>query len=135
MRVGLVFVGVGIAIVAAGGCGSSEGEGVVSGPALEGEIVLHNGSSREAWYAFTRRCGVAVWGEDELGPTVVLYPGQTAEWVEQEGCYDMLVLSNPRAEPRFEARYRQQLVAAEQQTAIAIADQDWTQMPGGSPSP
>ena len=135
MRVGPVLVGVGFALVAAGSCRSSGGEGVVSGPVLEGQIALHNGSSREAWYAFTRRCGVSVWGEDELGPTVVLYPGQSAEWPEEEGCYDLLVLSNPRAEPRYEARYRQQLVAAEQQTAIAIAEQDWTLMPDGSPSP
>ena len=135
MRVGFLLVGVGVAVIAAAGCGSTGMEGVVSGPGLEGQIVLHNGSSREAWYAFTRRCGVAVWGEDELGPTVVLYPGRSAEWDEQEGCYDLLVLSNPRAESRFEARYRQQLVAAEQQTAIAIADQDWTLMPDSSPSP
>jgi hypothetical protein len=133
MQVGLVLVGV--MALASAGCGSNGTEGVVSGPGLEGQIVLHNGSSREAWYVFTRRCGITVWGEDELGPAVVLYPGQTSEWVEQEGCYDLLVLSNPRVEPRFEARYLRQVVTVEQQTAVAITDQDWALLPSDFPSP
>jgi len=56
----------------------------------------------------------------------VLHPGQSAGWAERAGCYDLLVLSNPRVAPRFEARYPQQLVAAEQETAVEIADRDWT---------
>jgi hypothetical protein len=41
------------------------------------------------------------------------------------GCYDLLVLTNPRIEPRLEARYERRLVVADQQTTIAIADADW----------
>jgi hypothetical protein len=111
------------------GCGSAGAAGTTMGPELEGQIALHNGSSRDAWYAYTRRCGVAVWGEDELGPTVVLHPGQSAAWTERAGCYDLLVLTDPRVEPRFEARYPDRLVTADERTPIAIADDDWTLMP------
>ena len=90
-----------------------------------GEITLQNDSSREAWYAYTRRCGAGVWGEDELGPRVVLRPGQSAAWTETPGCYDLLVLTNPRVEPRFEARYERRQVVAEGETPVAIADEDW----------
>jgi hypothetical protein len=102
---------------------------------MEGRVALHNQSSRDAWYAFTRRCGVAVWGEDELGPTVVLHPGGSADWSEQEGCYDILVLTDLRLEPRYRAEYPHRLVAARQQTAVAIADEDWTLVPDGTASP
>src|SRR5262245_11585639 len=71
----------------------------------EGPIARRTGALREAWYASTRRCGVRVWGEDELGPRVVVRPGQSATWSEMAGCYDLLVLTNPRVEPLFEARY------------------------------
>jgi hypothetical protein len=117
-----------LAVVGVTSCGATGPGGSVTGPELEGRIALHNGSTRDAWYAFTRRCGVAVWGEDELGPSVVLRPGQSAAWTERAGCYDLLVLSNPRVEPQFEAQYQQRLVVADQQTAIAIADQDWSPM-------
>jgi hypothetical protein len=130
LRSGVVW-----ALVASSGCGSAGIGGIVTGPEAEGQIALHNSSLREAWYAFTRLCGVAVWGEDELGPTVVLRPGQSAAWTERAGCYDLLVLSNPRVEPRFEARYQQQLVAADQQTAVAIADADWIPMVNHPGSP
>jgi hypothetical protein len=134
MRVGLVFGGLVFAVVPASGCGSGGTAGVVTGPELEGQIALHNDSSRDAWYAFTRRCGAVVWGQDELGPTVVLHPGQSAVWTEQAGCYDLLVLTDLRVEPRFQAEYQRRLVAADAQTAVAIADADWTLMPGGPPS-
>jgi hypothetical protein len=135
MRIGLVVIAAAVVVAGAGGCGAPGTEGVVTGPELEGRIALHNGSSRDAWYAFTRRCGVAVWGEDELGPTVVLHPGQSADWSEQEGCYDVLVLTDLRLEPRYRAEYPRRLVAARQQMAVAIADPDWAPMPVGTASP
>jgi hypothetical protein len=55
----------------------------------------------------------------------VLHPGQSAAWRETVGCYDLLVLTNPRIEPRLEARYERRLVVADQQTTIAIDDADW----------
>ena len=94
-------------------------------PKAKGRSPCTTARSREAWYAYTRRCGVRVWGEDELGPRVVLHPGQSAAWPETAGCYDLLVLTNPRIEPRFEARYERRQVVADQQTTIAIADADW----------
>ena len=135
MRVGLVLFGVVFAAATASGCGSGGMEGIVAGPELEGRIALRNDSSRHVWYAFTRRCGVAVWGEDELGPTVVLHPGQSATWSEQAGCYDLLVLTDLRVEPRYQAEYQRRRVAAGEQTAVAIADADWTLTPGGPASP
>jgi hypothetical protein len=135
MRVGLALFGVGLAALAASGCGSDGISGVITGPELDGRIALHNDSSRDAWYAFTRRCGVVVWGEDELGPTVVLHPGQSATWSEQAGCYDLLVLTDLRLTPRFQAEYQRRLVTADEQTAVVIADADWTLMPGGPPTP
>ena len=60
-----------------------------------------------------------------MGPTIVVRPGQSAGWVETAGCYDLLVLTNPRVDPRFEARYERRLVVADQQTTVAIADADW----------
>ena len=134
MRVGHVLGGV-LAMAAASGCGSSGTVGVVNGPAQEGRIALHNGSSRDAWYAFTRRCGVVVWGPDELGPTVVLRPGRSAVWTELAGCYDLLVVTDLRVEPRFQAEYQHRVVAADEQTAVDIAEADWALMPGGPPSP
>ena len=134
MRVGLVLVAVVVA-AGGGGCGAGGAGGTVTSPAPTGQLALHNGSSRDAWYVFTRQCGAEVWGEDELGPMTVLRPGQSAAWVKRAGCYDLLVLSNPRVRPRFEARYPQQLVAAEQQTAIDLADQDWAPLAEGTYPP
>jgi hypothetical protein len=135
MRADLLLLAEVVLVLTASGCTGGGTSGVVTGPAPEGRIALHNGSSREAWYAFTRRCGVAVWGEDELGPTVVLRPGQSAEWSEQEGCYDLLVLTDLRVTPRYQAVYQRRLVAAQQQTAVAIADADWSEMPAGRSAP
>ena len=126
-----------VALLSLGGCRSDGLTGAATEPEGEGQIALRNDSSREAWYAYSRRCGVSVWGEDELGPTVVLHPGQSAAWTEVVGCYDLLVLTNPRVEPRYEARYRGQ-VEADQATAIAIADTDWgpsTSPPSPPPGP
>jgi hypothetical protein len=135
MRVGLVLVAmVGVAVRVTG-CGAPGPGATVTNPEPDGQIALRNGSSRDAWYVFTRRCGAEVWGEDELGPMTVLHPGQSAAWTEQTGCYDLLVLSNPRIVPRFEARYPQQLVAAEQQTAIDLADPDWSPLAEGAYPP
>ena len=134
MRVGQVLAVV-LAVVAAAGCGSGGSVGIVNGPEPEGRFALHNVSSRDAWYAFTRPCGVVVWGQDELGPTVVLHPGRSAAWTELAGCYDLLVLTDLRVEPRFQAEYQHRLVAADDQTTVDIAEADWTLMPGGPPSP
>ncbi|HET7241048.1 MAG TPA: hypothetical protein VFI77_07805 [Gemmatimonadales bacterium] len=114
-----------LALLSLGSCRSHGLTGAATEPEGEGQIALRNDSSREAWYAYTRRCGVSVWGEDELGPRVVLHPGQSTAWTEVVGCYDLLVLTNPRAEPRYEARYRRRQVVADQATGIAIADIDW----------
>jgi hypothetical protein len=133
MRVGLILVAA--VVAASGGCGAGGAGGTVTGPEPSGRIALHNGSSRDAWYVFTRQCGAAAWGEDELGPMTVLRSGQSAAWAERAGCYDLLVLSNPRVLPRFEARYPQQLVAAEQQTVIDLADPDWAPMAEGAYPP
>jgi len=139
MRVGFLIVGLLFVAVPAAGCAAGGDGGIVSGEDSEGRMALYNTSSRDAWYAFTRQCGAAVWGEDELGPAVVVHPGQSAAWRERVGCYDLLVLSNPRVAPRFEARYPQQLVAPGRQTGVTLADQDWTPLavdaypPGPSP--
>jgi hypothetical protein len=117
------------------GCGADGAGGIGTAPEGEGRIALHNRSVRDAWYAYTRRCGVAVWGEDELGPAVVVRSGQSAAWSEQAGCYDLLVLTNPRVAPRYEARYDRRLVTAGQQTAVAIADDDWTEWAHDSTAP
>ncbi len=122
---GLVPCTLVVALLALSGCRSAGTDGTATAPEGEGQIALNNDSLWEAWYAFTRRCGARVWGEDELGPRVVLHPGQSAAWPETAGCYDLLVLTNPRIEPRFEARYERRLVVADQQTIIAIADADW----------
>ena len=114
-----------MAFLALNGCRSVGTEGAATGPGGEGQIALNNDSLREAWYAYTRRCGASAWGEDELGPRIVLRPGQSTAWPETAGCYDLLVLTNPRVEPRFEARYDRREVVADQQTTIAIADTDW----------
>ena len=113
-----------LALLILGAC-RAEGLPGAAEPEGEGRIALQNGSSREAWYAYSRRCGGRTWGEDELGPRVVLRPGQAAVWSEAAGCYDLLVLTNPRVEPRYEARYARRQVVAEQETAVAIADTDW----------
>ena len=127
-----------LALLSLGGCRSGGLTGAVTEPEGEGQIALRNGSTREAWFAYTRRCGVSIWGEDELGPRVVLRPGQSAAWTEVVGCYDLLVLTNPRIEPHYEARYRRREVVADQATAIAIADADWgpsTAAPSPPPGP
>ncbi len=126
------------ALVALGACNSDGLSGSTTEPSGEGQIALRNGSHREAWYAYTRRCGVRGWGEDELGPRVVLHPGQSAAWIEVAGCYDLLVLTNPRVEPRYEARYQGRQVVPDQEMAIAIADTDWgpsTADPASAPGP
>ena len=97
---GLVPCTLVVTLLALSGCRSAGTDGATTAPVGEGQIALNNGSLREAWYAYTRRCGVRVWGEDELGPRVVLHPGQSAAWPETVGCYDLLVLTNPRIEPR-----------------------------------
>jgi hypothetical protein len=117
------------------GCRSADQVGAATAPEGEGQIALHNGSSQAAWYAYTRRCGLRVWGEDELGPSVVVRPGQSAAWVETAGCYDLLLLTNPRVDPRFEARYERRLVVADQQTTVVIADADWGPSSAAPPSP
>ena len=117
------------------GCGSNGVGGATIEPSGEGRIGLHNESSREAWYAYTRRCGDRDWGEDELGPRLVVRPGQSAEWVETAGCYDLLVLTNPRVAPRYEARYERRQVLADEETAVAIADIDWSPGADVDPSP
>jgi hypothetical protein len=132
---GRALLGIVLMAVGASGCGGSGTGAVVTGPELPGRIALRNGSSRDAWYAFTRRCDAVVWGEDELGPTVVLHPGQAAEWSEEAGCYDLLVLTNLRVEPKFQAEYHDRLISADERTAVTIAEADWTPMPGGPPSP
>jgi hypothetical protein len=114
-----------LALLLLNGCGAADQQGTAAAPEGEGQIALHNGSSQAAWYAYTRRCGVRVWGEDELGPSVVVGPGQSAAWAETAGCYDLLLLTNPRVDPRFEARYERRLVVADQQTTVIIADADW----------
>lgn len=133
----LVFSTMVLALPLVGACRSGGVPGAV-GPEGQGRLELRNASSREAWYAYTRRCGARVWGEDELGPRVVLRPGQRAEWAEMAGCYDLLVLTNPRVEPRYEARYGRRQVVADQETAVAIADDDWgpgDAVPASPPGP
>ena len=132
---GLVPCTLVVTLLALSGCRSAGTDGATTAPVGEGQIALNNGSLREAWYAYTRRCGVRVWGEDELGPRVVLHPGQSAAWPETAGCYDLLVLTNPRIEPRLEARYERRLVVADQQTTIAIADADWAPSAAAPASP
>ena len=122
---GLVFSTTVVAFLSLTAC-RTDGLAGAAEPVGQGEIALQNDSSREAWYAYTRRCGVGVWGEDELGPRVVLRPGQSAGWTETPGCYDLLVLTNPRVEPRFEARYERRQVVADETTPVAIADDDWS---------
>ena len=127
-----------LALLVPGACRSDGLTGAATEPDGKGQIALRNDSSREAWYAYTRRCGVSGWGEDELGPRVVLHPRQSAAWTEVVGCYDLLVLTNPRVEPRYEARYQRRQVVADQATAIAIADTDWgpsTATPPPAPGP
>jgi hypothetical protein len=121
---GLMSSTMAVAVLTLSAC--SDGlAGAVVEPEGRGQIALQNGSSREAWYAYTRRCGARLWGEDELGPRLVLRPGQSATWTETAGCYDLLVLTNPRVEPRYEARYQRRQVMADRETPIAIAEADW----------
>jgi hypothetical protein len=122
---GLVSSMMAVALLTLSACRSDGLSGAAAEAEGQGQIALQNDSSREAWYAYTRRCGVGVWGEDELGPRVVLRPGQSATWTERAGCYDLLVLTNPRVVPRYEARYERRQVVADQGTPVAIADADW----------
>jgi hypothetical protein len=122
---GLMSSTMAVAVLTLSACQADGLAGAVVEPEGRGQIVLQNASSREAWYAYTRRCGVTVWGEDELGPRLVLRPGQSAAWTETAGCYDLLLLTNPRVEPRYEARYERRQVVADRETSIAIAEDDW----------
>ena len=133
-RAALVTSTLALALQAVCAC-RTEGLPGAAEPDGEGQIALRNRSSREAWYAYSRRCGARTWGEDELGPRLVLRPGQSAAWGEAPGCYDLLVLTNPRVEPRYEARYPRRQVAAEQETAVAIADADWGPSDGAPAAP
>ncbi len=80
------------------GCGGGDddngGTGPGPGPEVTAGFSITNGSTREAWYMYSRACGTEDWGEDELGSANILYPGESVSWEESAGCYDLLALSS-----------------------------------------
>lgn len=115
-----------VLLALAGGCAGEGTEGTSTGPPSPTGFSVRNGSAREAWYLYSRACGTASWGEDELGSANVLVPGESVTWSERAGCYDLLALTDRRNQPRYQARFNGQRVAANQLTSVVIADDDWT---------
>jgi hypothetical protein len=119
---GLVLLGL------AGACGAGEtAEGTTTGPRSPTGFSVRNGSTREVWYLYSRVCGTASWGEDELGSANVLIPGESVTWSERAGCYDLLALTEPRHHPRYQARFDGQRVTSNQLTSLVLIEEDWTE--------
>ena len=117
-----------VLIALAGACDAGAGtEGSSIGPPSPTGFSVRNGSAREVWYLYSRACGAAAWGEDELGSANVLVPGESVTWSERAGCYDLLALTERRSQPRYQARYEGLRVTANRLTGLAIADEDWTE--------
>jgi hypothetical protein len=125
----LAAAGLGILAVAATGCGGDSGSddsGTGPGPAVVSGFEIVNASEREAWYMYSRACGTQDWGEDELGAANILYPGESVNWEENAGCYDVLALTSLGETPRYQELYEGRSVSAGEATEIDISDDDWT---------
>jgi hypothetical protein len=123
----LAVAGLSALAVATAGCGGGDDDGGTGpGPAVAAGFSVSNGSDREAWYVYSRRCGTEDWGEDELGPANILYPGESVSWEESAGCYDLLALTSLNDSPRYQAVYAGKNVASGATTAVSIASGDWS---------
>jgi hypothetical protein len=113
---------------AACGGGDDDNGGTGPTPAVVSGFEIINGSSREAWYLYSRPCGTQDWGEDELGLANILYPGESVSWEESAGCYDVLALTALGDTPRYQALYQERSVAAGETTQVGISAGDWTEV-------
>lgn len=118
-----------VLLALAGACDAGDRtEGASTAPPSPTGFSVRNGSTREVWYLYSRACGTAPWGEDELGSANVLVPGESVTWSERAGCYDLLALTERRNRPRYEARFDRVRVAVNQLTSLVIADDDWSEV-------
>jgi hypothetical protein len=114
--------------LATAACGGDGDDNTGPGPSGTTGFTITNGSNREAWYMYSRACGTEQWGDDELGTANILMPGESVSWTEAAGCYDLLALSSPGDDPRFEARFEGKTVQAGAATSLAIAEGDWAEV-------
>jgi hypothetical protein len=123
----LAAAGLSVLAVATVGCGGGDDNGGTGpGPTVAAGFSISNGSTREAWYLYSRACGTDDWGEDELGTANILYPGESVSWEESAGCYDLLALTSLNDNPRHQALYEGKNVAGGATTTVSIASGDWT---------
>ena|SRR5688572_8581923 len=113
---------------ATAGCGGGDGDngGTGPSPSVTSGFEVVNGSHREAWYLYSRPCGSREWGEDELGLANILYPGESVDWEESAGCYDLLALTSLGDSPRYQALFEGKHVTGGETTRVGIAPGDWT---------
>jgi hypothetical protein len=123
----LAAAGLSVLAVATVGCGGGDDNGGTGpGPTVAAGFSISNGSTREAWYLYSRACGTDDWGEDELGTANILYPGESVSWEESAGCYDLPALTSLNDNPRHQALYEGKNVAGGATTTVSIASGDWT---------
>lgn len=79
------------------GCGGDDG---MTNPDNPATIRIQNNMIGPVIFVFFRSCGSFQWGEDRLGETERIEPGDDREWTVEAGCWDLRadVLNAPAGE-------------------------------------
>lgn len=86
-----------LAFLALGGlaaCGG--GDGGITAPAPSTAISLRNDSNAAIVSVYFSACDQTAWGDDRLGATETITPGQTRHWTVTAGCYDVKASTSAR---------------------------------------